>query len=214
MARTQTRSRLWAIAPLAVLVFAAWQTATTLSRTPAFNRSLQVETASGGGRPGSFWTMYDRAEYFFWVARGWSYQTFPSYLPGEDGSTERQAALLDRTHRVRDAAMESLRLRPGHATTWMLVANTELTLGNREAALQAWRISHDFAPNSATRARNRMLFLIRFMSEPENRELALATVSPDTIRAELSAMEKSTMTSALATLLAEEPLIANILADQ
>lgn len=213
MSRTGTDRRLWAPATLAFLLFAGWQTVETLSRTPAFNPSLQVETASGGGRPGSYWTMYDRAEYFLWVARGWSYQANAWNLPGDEGSAERREALLERTHLAHEAAMESLRLRPGNATTWMLVAETEYAQGNPEAALQAWKKSYEFAPNSATRARNRTLFLVRVMSEPENRDLVLATVSPDTIRAELEAMEMNQMTRARAAALAEDPLIAEMLAN-
>ena len=198
---------LLSLASLLFLVFAGWQAVGTLSRTPAFNRSLQVEAAAGGRIPRFTEAMYDRAAYNYRIALEWYYQTFTASLPGEEGSVLQKAALEDRFRRVLDAAVESLRHSPGDPFAWMLVARAEAAFGNRERALEAYLRSFDLAPHNALRAVDRMQFLIQFMSETEGRDLALATIPPAAVHSDLQTMKMMIRLQAFAEQLSINPVI-------
>ena len=176
----------WSLASLAVLGLAGWQAVDTLSRMPAFNRGLQVETATGGTIPIFTEAMYSRAAYSLAVAQEWHYRTFDAVLPGEAGSARRREALLLRSSRARDIARESLRHNPADPAAWMVVAKGEATLGFGERALQAWQNSHDLAPHSALRALERSYFLIGFMSDKEGWDMALSKIAPARVQADLN----------------------------
>lgn len=214
MPRTRSRSRLWAVASLAVLVFAGWQTVTILSREPAFNRSLQVETATNRRIPSYSKTMYDGAEYLSWVARGWYSSTFNSALPAEEGAPERKAALLERASRTRDIASDSLRHNPGDPMVWLLVANADSILGDKQGALVAWQKSYDLAPQNSVVALERLMFLIRFMSEPNGRNLVRAMIAPATVQADLKTLRADLNLRTLADGLSSHPAIISYLDGQ
>ena len=202
------KRNLLSLASLMVLAFAGWQMFGTMSRTPAFNRSLLVEAATGDRTLRNTDAMFDRAEYYYWIALEWSHRTFAASLPGEEGSAMRNEALEGRSHRVRDSATESLRHSPGAPLAWMLVAKAEAALGNRERALEAYLNSPDLAPHSALRAADRMYFLARFMSEPEGRALALSTIAPKSVHTDLRAMQMKSTFGTLAEQLLKNPAIA------
>ncbi len=186
LAHTPMKRSLWSFASLVALGLAGWQMADTLARTPAFNPGLQTEAANGSKRPASARVMYDRARYHLWTGRGWYHHACSGQLAGDEGSEEeRQAALAARAAactRARTAARESLRHNPGDPNSWMLLARAEAMLDHRDAALEAWTHAREVAPNSALRARDRLVFLARFMEDPEGAALALATVPAESVR--------------------------------
>jgi len=182
LARAETRSRLWAIAPLAVLVFAAWQVAATLSRTPAFNRSLQVEAATGSTLPALLQANYNRADYYYWISLGWQTRTGQEKIHVEAPTPVLVETIQRRNRLIRDMATESLRHNPASAHTWMLLARVKAELGDAEGALEAWQASFDWAPHNSSLSFERLVFLIRFMIDPAGWDLALSRIDPDMVR--------------------------------
>ncbi len=182
----------WSFVSIGVLAFAAWQTVTTLSHTPAFNRSLRTETGGGGGILGFTEAMYDRAEYHYWIALGWQGRIDSLAPPGEPATRLQQEAVQAGYARIRDAATESLRHNPGKADAWMFVAKSQAVLGQPDVALAAYRRWHDLAPHRASSASARLSFLADFMRETENRDRALSVIDPAIIEADLRVLHGGT----------------------
>lgn len=191
MPQTRSRSRLWAVAPLAVLVFAVWQMIATLSREPAFNRSIRTEAPGGSSLLSYAPAMYDRAEYYFWMALGWYGRTVVILNSGANDPTLQQEKAMAAYARLREAATESLRFSPGQPDAWMLLAKAQAALGSDAPALAAWRNWHDLTPRNARRASDRLNFLVQFTAEPGRRALALSVIDPEMIREDLRTMRSA-----------------------
>lgn len=194
-------------ASLGLFVFAVWQTYATLSRTPAFNPSLRLEDPGGRSYLGGSDAMYQRAEYAFWIGFKWT-TSYPD--PGEPGAAdgpERDRARAIHMNRL-EAATEGLRNNPGMASAWMLAATAQAGLGDGPEALAALLRWHETSPHNAAQADARLGFLIRFMSVPQNRTLALSMISPDLIAKDLRTIEATWKGPKHAGALSRQPAIA------
>lgn len=191
--RSSRRSPVWALAPLAVLVFAGWQTVAVLSRTPAFNPELRVEVPQGQRIPQYTNAYYDRAEYRFWAARLWydsyRYAAYDAAVTSgaglwrfEDRAAAAVAASLD-------DARASLTYSPGDPMTWMLVATAELAAGDRDRALTAYRNSYVLAPYNAMLATQRLDTLISILGDARHVERARLSGVPEIVRSDLRTMD-------------------------
>lgn len=164
---------------LAVLILAGWQIVATLSRTPAFNGSLQVDSPEGRNYTGFAPPMYDRGRYYQWMANGWR-----GAGTSEDGPDD-AALVAQARQRVRDIATEGLRHAPGDPTSWMFLAEAEAALGQPSAALGALKRAYELAPQSAPRAAGRMVLVGDLMEDPEGRAVVLADLDPGRVDADL-----------------------------
>lgn len=174
-------------ASLALLVFAGWLTVDTLSRTPAFNRSLGVETARGGSVVGYAEAMYDRAEYHNFVGYGWLGRIQLAMLLEADASVPDEAVRKIYVN-VGDQAAESLRLNPGDPGSWKLYAMAEAALGRPDSALEAYLNWYAVAPHSKLQASARTLFLASFLETEDRREIALSVIDPQIVQGDLTMM--------------------------
>ena len=180
---------LWAFASLLFLVFAGWQAYGTLAQAPAFNGALRVEAVTGGTRPGVMASMYDHPEYLYQVANDWTFKTLFGSMPSGEETAPAADLLEASALRTRDIVTDSLRLRPANTAAWLLLANAELSLGDRDAALAAIEKSRDLAPYSSALAFKRLQFLGRFTADRAGAEAALRAVSPDQVQVDVQTLE-------------------------
>ncbi|MCB1355689.1 MAG: hypothetical protein KDK53_04035 [Maritimibacter sp.] len=193
MSRSSLKSRLWALAPLAMLLFAGWQTVAILSRTPAFNHALVVETPQDRRIPPDTNAYYDRAALLYWTARLWFDRYRFAEFDSRDAEVAARAVLdiaaADAAARTAADVRESLKLKPGDPDSWILLAKAERARGNLEAALGAWHNCHALARQSSVLAAERMDLLVTLMDAPGGWDLALSTVEPEMVRGDLEAMQ-------------------------
>ena len=149
---------------------------------------LQVDAVRGGRVTPYGLGMFNRAEYYFLIARGWFYRALEDADEAENDAAATGEKVDDAIRRVKDIARESLKQNPGDPATWMLLARAQTAVGNRDDALQAYTISNALAPYSAVMAEDRHHFRVWFMADPESREQALAVISPEAIRTDLEAI--------------------------
>lgn len=188
--KSPRRSPLWALAPAAVLVFAGWQTVATLSRTPAFNRSYLLETDDGGQVPRYGIGMYDRAQYTFLIARGWFFRAMREMDEAAENPAAAGETGQDEIRRARDIATESLRINPADPAAWMLLARTDVALGNLDAAVQGYLTSNALSPNSSIMAGDRLNFRNWLMADAAGYDLALASIPVDAVRRDLDVIRR------------------------
>ena len=167
------------LASLMVLVFAGWQAFDTLFRTPAFNRSLQVEAVTGGARPALTRAMYHHGEYLYQIAHDWRAKNADEVLRGGVEALPSEDTIRRRSLQAREILTESLRFDPANAYAWALLAFSEFTLGNRKAALLALQTSQQLAPYSRELAFRRLLFLGRVASMPQEGYSVTPSISLD-----------------------------------
>lgn len=214
MAKTRSRPRLWATAPLALLAFALWQTGTTLTRTPALNGSLLVEAADGGRLPRFLPVMHSYPDYLYKMAYDWRNQPASSGLAGVSGQSRSGEGMFTRLRRLqgllmqalvaqsvnpaserharrsRDLVTDSLRLQPANPAGWILLAQVEDNLGDREAALDAYLTSQHLAPHSTTLAAMRLGFLNDFLEDPEGQVMARSMIDPQIVQVDRQAASR------------------------
>ena len=169
---------------LALLVFSATVVAATLGRTPAFNPRLVADTVVGDGRTALSPAMYDRGTYDF--QRGFGFLMADAILPGDIDDWRSSVAPVEARYRAaqaRDALASAVRHDPGNAHAWAHLAWAQARLGDRAAALAAWRRSTEIAPHSGILASAR-LDLIGLLSATEENwgaltEADLAAIARD-----------------------------------
>lgn len=164
---------------LVLLILAGWQMVAALARTPAFNPSLRVESPEGRTFLGYATTMYDRGTYYRWMAASWEGYGI------EYNETDDPAVVEDGLQRMRDIATRSLTHAPGNPSSWMQLAVADAELGRPEKALVAFKTAQTLTPNSENLAVARIAFLAELMNDPEARAVALSTLEPAMVDADL-----------------------------
>lgn len=208
-------SRLWGSGAIgAVLLLASWQAVDTLSRTPAFNPALQVETVTGDGRTPLGSAMYHRGDYLHQAAFGYrNAMTHALFTAGFDAFMERYGEIDAETGRPRATfeeevseairlSEESLRVAPGNALVWTLLASSHVALGQIEPALAAYRRSGDLAPLSPALAEERLRFLEALATEAGRPDLLSELLEQGAAARDLATLRRNAP-AVLADLLSE-----------
>ncbi|MCB1331711.1 MAG: hypothetical protein KDK28_20600 [Maritimibacter sp.] len=191
-------------ASVALLVFAGWQAGVTLSRTPAFNRSLWVETARGDSIVGYAEAMYDRAEYYSFVAYGWLGRIQVAALQNDEAPTPDEAVEAF-YGKAGELAVESLRHNPGDPGSWRLHAMAEAASGRSRSAIEAYLNWYAATPDSKLQAASRTIFLASFLTTEEGGEVALSMIDPEIVQGDLTLMRQLHPYGAAAVTLSNRP---------
>lgn len=132
----------------------------TLGRTPAFNRTLQVDTVLGTARPALLQSMYDRAEYLYQVAFSYRAMAAQEILTGGAEAMPTVEVYRARMVEASRIAEDCLRLSPGHADAWMLLAQAEAILDHPDRVITAYRNSLARTPYNRRLAFRRLMFAL------------------------------------------------------
>lgn len=159
-------------------VLAGWQTGATLSRTPAFNKTLRVPAVTGGTQPALVSSMYHQGEYLYQIAHDWRAMAAEEVLTAGLEHLPPPDVLRQRSRQARAALLASLRVDPANAYAWTLLAVTEYGLDNPEEALAALETSQSFAPYDPRLAFRRLLLLGQVASNPDPGDADRALFAP------------------------------------
>ncbi|MFK8035755.1 MAG: hypothetical protein AB8B94_16585 [Hyphomicrobiales bacterium] len=140
-----------------LFLFGVTQAFITLSKKPAFNETLQVETVTGGGRPLAVSSMYSEADYLFQVAAGYQGVSGVEILQSGGEILPDASVIQKRMEISRDALLRGLQLAPGNVSSWMSLARAEEALGNRTGAVHAILATVSIAPGNFNASRQRIL---------------------------------------------------------